>query len=251
MTTMTMMLDGGAGGGWRGRASGSTTTVSTDHSSGANHWLDCNTHDTLVTVWEVAWQAQLEEHGPEMDRGLHVMMILQQVPTLAEPMVQQYFLQQQQQLLEQQQRSAESLGPVKCIREWLWLPMIYTKEKRGHIVDWAPGYRITGFLFAGKPGCLCLEGSEKSVASFINDIKTISWADIPAGHKKISTKYQERFICDSMDVFDQEHRKFNTMQELKFDTSGKFRNHNDLDMLKKWMAEYQADDAFGYLFDYE
>lgn len=53
-----------------------------------------------------------------------------------------------------------------------------------------------------------------------------------------------------MEDLDQ-HRKFKDMEELKFETSGKFRNHNDLDALKKYMTEHQAGDAFSYLFDYE
>ena len=55
----------------------------------------------------------------------------------------------------------EPTGPVVFVRQWIWFPMIYTREKRGHIIDWAPSYHITGFLCPGKPGCLCLEGTEK------------------------------------------------------------------------------------------
>ncbi|KAI8343209.1 hypothetical protein BC941DRAFT_498296 [Chlamydoabsidia padenii] len=209
-----------------------------------NQWLDRTQHQQLTQEWDNRWC-----HQDDDDRASRILIMLEQVPSLVEHMVKQY--EQQQERERQEKDKTLEMGPIKCLREWLWLPMIYTKEKRGHIVDWAPSYGITGFLFAGKPGCLCLEGSEKSVISFINDIKTISWADIPAGHKKISTKYQERFICDSMAIFDQDHRKFTIMQELKFDTSGKFRNHNDLDMLKKWMVEHKVEDAFGHLFDYE
>lgn len=88
------------------------------------------------------------------------------------------------------------------------------------------------------------------MAKFINDIKTKSWADIPSSHKKISTKFQEKFECESMDDLEL-HRKFKDMKELKFETSGKFRNHNDLDALKKYMIEIEAGEAFSHLFDYE
>ncbi|KAI8099566.1 uncharacterized protein BX664DRAFT_382090 [Halteromyces radiatus] len=211
-------------------------------------WLHRSLHEQLSALFDAHWKKHYKEHIDKDDRASLIMMVLDELSTIAAPILEAYTQQQRQQ--QQQQQQQESAGPVKCIREWLWLPMIYTKEKRGHIVSWAPNYDITGILMSGKPGMLCLEGTEKSVASFINDIKTISWADIPAGHKKISTKYQERFECDNMDTFNQTIRKFKNMQELKFDTSGKFRNHSDLVMLKKWMTEHNVDYAFGHLFDY-
>ncbi|ORX56807.1 hypothetical protein DM01DRAFT_1334366 [Hesseltinella vesiculosa] len=187
---------------------------------------------------------QLLNDDPTIEATALVSMLVEESRHLAEPFVQAW-------LAKRDQASAKDKAqqPVPCIREWLWFPMIYTREKRGDIVDWAPRYGITGFLFAGKPGCLCLEGTEKNVASFINDIKTISWANIPAGHKKISTKWQQRFTCESLAELDS-HRLFSNMQELIFEASGKFKNHNDLAMLKKWMIERHVGDAFTYLFDY-
>ncbi|CAO3613440.1 unnamed protein product [Cunninghamella echinulata] len=219
-------------------------------SSSENNWLDRELHESFNNTWSQYWKEQLEQES-ELDLSTHIMLILQHASILALPIIEQYQQQQKDLLLLQQQKSLKvNQGPIIFLREWLWLPMIYTKEKRNHIVDWAPSYNITGRLFSGKPGMLCLESTSENVAKFINDIKTISWADIPSGHKKISTKYQERIECETMEELDQ-HRKFRDMEELKFETSGKFRNHNDLDALKKYMTEHQVGDAFSYLFDYE
>ncbi|ORY99865.1 hypothetical protein BCR43DRAFT_484418 [Syncephalastrum racemosum] len=204
--------------------------------SGANAtWLSREAHEQLT--------ASLANHtvDPDMDRASQLTEKIQHVLELAESVYQERQLQMEQQA----EAAAAAKEPARFMREWIWFPMIYTREKRGHIIDWAPKYGITGFLCPGKPGCLCLEGSEKDVARFINDIKTVSWADIPASHRKMTTKWQERALGSSLD----EHRKFPDMIEVTFDLHGAFGNHNDLDMLKRWMADKNCGDAFEHLFD--
>lgn len=123
-----------------------------------NSWLDRTQHQLLIRAWDDHWRSLLADNNDD-DRASQILLMLEQAPQIVDPMVQWYYQQQQ----DRQAKAAKAsvVGPLACLREWLWLPMIYTKEKRGHIVDWAPSYGITGFLFAGKPGCLCLEGTEK------------------------------------------------------------------------------------------
>uniref|UniRef100_A0A0K3CQE3 BY PROTMAP: gi/472584180/gb/EMS21786.1/ DUF1115 domain protein [Rhodosporidium toruloides NP11] gi/647394495/emb/CDR35725.1/ RHTO0S01e05732g1_1 [Rhodosporidium toruloides] n=1 Tax=Rhodotorula toruloides TaxID=5286 RepID=A0A0K3CQE3_RHOTO len=70
-------------------------------------------------------------------------------------------------------------------RVWLWFPSLSTREKRDDIVNWAPEYGLTGFVLAGKPALLCLEGTESNVQTYLAEIKAKSWADIPSFQKKV------------------------------------------------------------------
>jgi hypothetical protein len=97
---------------------------------------------------------------------------------------------------------------------------------------------------------MCLEGKEKDVIQFINDIKTVSWADIPASHRKMSSRWKQQETCADMDQLNQ-HRLFQDMKEVTFDIHGQFANHNNLNMLQSWMAEKGCGDAFEHLFEYE
>ncbi len=120
--------------------------------------------------------------------------------------------------------TAATAGPAEdeC-RVWFWLQSLSTREKRDDMVKWAKGFGITGFVMAGKwapprlrlpilsgagdsracfattladnffsrsvagkPGLLCCEGTPSDIQSYMNDIKSISWADIPSFQKKVS-----------------------------------------------------------------
>lgn len=48
----------------------------------------------------------------------------------------------------------------EIVRVWFYFPSLSTREKRRDIVNWAPEYHLTGCVMAGKPGILCVEGSE-------------------------------------------------------------------------------------------
>ncbi|KIS67874.1 uncharacterized protein UMAG_03930 [Mycosarcoma maydis] len=91
-----------------------------------------------------------------------------------------------------------SSPPPLVLRTWYYLPSLSTKSKRADIVSLALSSTppLTGFLLAGKPGLIVLEHpltcalttATANLASFWSTIKTTSWSDIPASHKKISEK---------------------------------------------------------------
>ena len=95
---------------------------------------------------------------------------------------------------------------------------------------------------------MCLEGPEKNVIQFVNDIKTISWADIPASHRKMSSRWKQHVACQDNNELKQA-RLFPDMIEIKFDIHGPFANHNSLSMLQAWMQEKQCGEAFDHLFE--
>lgn len=97
---------------------------------------------------------------------------------------------------------------------------------------------------------MCLEGIEKNVVQFINDIKTISWASIPPSHRKMSSRWKQVVECSQMDGLNQA-RLFKDMTELKFDIHGPFGNRNSLSLLQAWMQEKGCGEAFDHLFEYD
>ncbi|KAI5478259.1 hypothetical protein MNV49_005324 [Pseudohyphozyma bogoriensis] len=85
--------------------------------------------------------------------------------------------------LETEKKEREKEGEV---RVWFWFPSLSTKEKRDDMVHWAPGYGLTGFVLAGKPALLCVEGEPTRIERYMSEIKAVSWADVPSFQKKVS-----------------------------------------------------------------
>jgi hypothetical protein len=88
--------------------------------------------------------------------------------------------------LKQDEVANTPIKDTTIVRVWFYFPSISTRAKRDDLVNYAPTYGLTGFLLAGKPGVLCLEGGSTAVDDFMKFIKTESWGDIPAHHKKVS-----------------------------------------------------------------
>ncbi|KAF7563537.1 hypothetical protein G7046_g576 [Stylonectria norvegica] len=119
---------------------------------------------------------------------------------------------------------------AEIVRVWFYFPSISTRSKRDDIVHYAPTYGLTGFLLAGKPGVLCLEGGSEPIDQFMKFIKTESWGDIPSQHKKVSERHREKI--------EESKRAFKDMQEIT-DVLGERRgergNRNDMKALEVWL----------------
>lgn len=122
-------------------------------------------------------------------------------------------------------------------RVWFYFPSISTRSKRDDLVNEAPGYGLTGFLLAGKPGILCLEGGSQAVDDYMKYIKTESWGDIPAYHKKVSEKFRQLNIKE---------RVFADMQEItdQLDKRGERANRSDMKALEAWLGDRGLQEAF-------
>lgn len=123
------------------------------------------------------------------------------------------------------------------VRVWFYFPSISTRSKRDDFIINAPAYKITGFLYAGKPGLLCLEGGSQAIDSYMRFIKTESWSDIPAHHKKVSERYREDDISS---------RVFPDMQEITNtvgDRRGQRANRGDMKAVEEWLTERGLGDA--------
>lgn len=118
-------------------------------------------------------------------------------------------------------------GPL--VRVWFYFPSISTRSKRDDFIKFAPAYSLTGFLYAGKPGLLCVEGDSQSIDEYMRFIKTESWGDIPAHHKKVSERYREvaeRVFGDMTEITD-------TVGERR----GQRQNRGDMKAVEEWLDE--------------
>lgn len=116
--------------------------------------------------------------------------------------------------------NAETSKATRVHRTWYYLPSLSTKSKRQDICNLALTSTppLTGFLLAGKPGLIVIEyplppnssssspstlqTASLAMDSFWSTIKTTSWSDIPASHKKISEKLTEPDVAKAFPGFE-------------------------------------------------
>lgn len=123
-----------------------------------------------------------------------------------------------------------SIQSEPLVRIWYYFPSISTRAKRDDLINHAPTYGLTGFLLAGKPGILCLEGGSQAADDYMKFIKTESWGDIPPQHKKVSERHRETGIGIT--------RLFPDMQEITSlvgERRGERANRNDMKALESWL----------------
>lgn len=65
--------------------------------------------------------------------------------------------------------------PTKMERVWLWSHHIYSKIKRQNIVKLCKSNQLSGFMWPGKPGVICLEGTFDNVQEVTRMIKSWQW----------------------------------------------------------------------------
>lgn len=126
-------------------------------------------------------------------------------------------------------------------RIWLYLISLSTRSKRNDMVTWAPAHNLTGFVMAGKPGVLCLEGTQTDYTRYLSLIKSESWADVPSYQKKISVVLEE----------DIETRLFENMIEITdlFTMGGVRHNRPEMSQVKGWFEKNGVGYAFSVVFD--
>lgn len=131
------------------------------------------------------------------------------------------------------------------VRVWFYFPSLSTREKRDDMVNFAPAYQLTGFVLAGKPGVLCLEGTNTNVDAYMKYIKTHSWGDIPSHQKKVSERYRETLGMDGESTGVQ--RVFSGMEEITGvlgDRGGARANRGDMKALEIWLKGRGLGGAF-------
>ncbi|XP_006009574.1 RWD domain-containing protein 2A [Latimeria chalumnae] len=130
-------------------------------------------------------------------------------------------------------------------RMWIYSHHIYRQELRKKILDCAKRLNLTGFCLTGKPGVICVEGHKESCEEFWRDIRYPNW-------KHISCKHSEMLeIAGGVD----EHRLFQTFEELMFEAHGDYglRNdyHMDLGQFLEFLKQHKCEHVFQILFGVE
>jgi hypothetical protein len=126
---------------------------------------------------------------------------------------------------------------------WSIQPSQTDLAQKPALVNFAPTYGLSGFLMAGKPGILCLEGGSIAIDDFMKFIKTDSWGDIPSQHKKVSERYRQTDANLSR-VFDGMEEITETVGERR----GERANRSDMKALEAWLVERGLGLAFGNVF---
>lgn len=148
-----------------------------------------------------------------------------------------YFRNASQSRREESSKPDKDAGPL--MRVWFYFPSLSTREKRKDLVSYTTAYGLTGFVLAGKPGVLCLEGGSGDIDDYMNAIKNESWGDIPSHQKKVSERFREE--CGPAG------RKFAGMSEITDDLGarhGTRKNRGDMAALEAWLREKGVGDSF-------
>lgn len=142
------------------------------------------------------------------------------------------------QALESEGTSTDTRSSGPLVRVWFYFPSLSTRKKRDDMVNLAPGYSLTGFVLAGKPGVLCLEGLSPDIDAYMSFIKTHSWGDIPSHQKKVSERFRET---------EGVQRVFPGMEEITDslgERGGQRANRGDMQALEAWLGGKGLQEAF-------
>ena len=94
-------------------------------------------------------------------------------------------------------------------------------------------FQLTGFSMPGKPGIICLEGSERNVNEAWSVIKSWNW-------KKINVRLQEGGNSEV-----HASRRFASFEEIGFVKGGETRDHHmDMGEFHKYLEQHDC----GYIF---
>ncbi|WVW80271.1 hypothetical protein I302_102249 [Kwoniella bestiolae CBS 10118] len=134
----------------------------------------------------------------------------------------------------------EEEGDKQIDRVWFWLPSLSTREKRDDMVNFAKEVGLTGFVLAGKPGILCVEGNLQVIDKYMSRIKSESWSDIPKHHKKITERLRRPLPSP-------DNRAFTDMKEITdiIPHYGQYNHRGDMSEVKRLMDQWGVGDDFG------
>ncbi|XP_051840810.1 RWD domain-containing protein 2B [Antechinus flavipes] len=129
-------------------------------------------------------------------------------------------------------------------RLWIYSHHIYNKQKRKYIMEWAKDLSLSGFSMPGKPGVICVEGSQSTCEEFWARLRRLAW-------KRILIRHREDITFDGTHDEMQKQRKFFNFEEKVFDTNGNRGNHMDLGQLYQFLSARGCADIFRIYFGIE
>ena len=113
---------------------------------------------------------------------------------------------------------------------------IFNKEKRAHIMQWARDYAVTGFMAAGKPGIIVVEGQADSVQAFIQSVRRLPW-------QKMQSRAVQCETCALREV--DSMRKFASFTDEECCGEG---THLDVGAVRRVLELHGVGDVFSVLF---
>lgn len=135
------------------------------------------------------------------------------------------------------------------VRVWFYFPSLSTRAKRRDLVAYAPAHGLTGFVLAGKPGVLCVEGAARAVDAYMAAIKNESWGDIPSHQKKVSERFREVIgTAAATGEGGKGGRRFEDMTEITDVLGarhGARKNRGDMAALEAYLKERGVGESFG------
>nr|XP_020468804.1 RWD domain-containing protein 2B [Monopterus albus] len=135
-------------------------------------------------------------------------------------------------------------------RLWIYSHHIYNKAKRKNILEWSKELGLSGFSMPGKPGIVCVEGSQSACEEFWSRVKVLTWKKIMIRHREdipLDHQGEDSRNVESIDCL----RKFSGFEEAVFDPHGNRGNHMDLGQLYQFLNEKGCCDVFQIYFGIE
>ncbi|XP_041128288.1 RWD domain-containing protein 2B [Polyodon spathula] len=133
-------------------------------------------------------------------------------------------------------------------RLWIYSHHIYNKQKRKNILDWSKELKLTGFSMPGKPGIVCVEGSQIICEEFWARLRRLTWQRILIRHREDIPLDNS---CANIDAELEKQRRFTGFEETIFDIRGNRGNHMDLGQLYHFLNEKGCGDVFQLYFGIE
>ena len=157
-----------------------------------------------------------------------------------------------QQSKEEEEAKTVLLKKVKSVasssrflRLWIYSHHIYSKIKRKDILDLSNEFQLTGFCMPGKPGIVCLEGTENNCNDAWSIIKSWNWKKINVRHQEVEKAEENE---QSINVF----RRFNDFQEIGFVKNSDTRDyHMDMSEFSKYLDQNNCLYMFKLLFGFD
>ena len=128
-------------------------------------------------------------------------------------------------------------GSQSFCRMWLYMHHIYSKTKRRNILAYASDLELSGFCLPGKPGVVCVEGTEQNAKAFYSILRRWNWKSITCRRRESSES------CDIASCW-----KITGFKELGLDVHG---HRLDLGQFLEYLREHKLEYMFKELFGVE
>jgi hypothetical protein len=87
-------------------------------------------------------------------------------------------------------------------REFFYFHHLYSQWKRKLMLQWGRDLDLTGFVYPGKPGTVCVEGDADAVREFGIQLRSLQWQKLSSRHRDIVQHIPDFASLQSMRKFD-------------------------------------------------